>query len=168
MATSSGPRDELVEEVDVDGRVLRVVPRWQMRRERLRHRCTFVVVRSSRSEVLIHQRSATKDLWPGRWDIAAGGVVQAGEPWEVAARPELAEELGVDGVDLSPLGTGSYEDDDVAEIARVWSVVSDGPFTFTDAEVVAARFVSLAELAARVAVDSFVPDSLAVVLPFLE
>ena len=66
-----------------------------MRRHRLRHRATFVVVRCSRGHVLMHRRSDTKDLWPGRWDLAVGGVVTAGEGYDDAARRELAEEVGV-------------------------------------------------------------------------
>ena len=29
--------------------------------------------------LLVHRRSDDKDLWPGRWDLAVGGVVAAGE-----------------------------------------------------------------------------------------
>src|SRR3954447_5289866 len=91
------PAGELVDVVDDDGRVVRVVTRAEMRAGCLRHRCTFIVVRNTAGEVLIHRRSEDKDLWPGRWDLACGGVVTAGEAWEPAARRELAEELGIEG-----------------------------------------------------------------------
>jgi 8-oxo-dGTP pyrophosphatase MutT (NUDIX family) len=107
-----------------------------MRARRLRHRCTFVVVRSTAGEVLVHRRSELKDLWPGHWDLCAGGVVGTGEDWEPAARRELAEELGVTDATLELLGAGTYEDPFVAEVARVWTTVHDGPFAFTDDEVV--------------------------------
>ena len=136
--------------------------RAEMRRGRLRHRCTFVLVRSSRGEVLIHRRSDDKDMWPGRWDMTCGGVVTAGEEWDAAARRELAEELGV-VADLEVVGHGSYRDSDVDEIARIWQVVHDGPFEFTDDEVVEACFVTLEELRDRLARDPFVPDSAALV-----
>jgi isopentenyldiphosphate isomerase len=159
--------DEPVDVVDLDDHVVDTVSRAQMRTQRLRHRCTFVVVRSSAGDVLIHRRSDDKDMWPGRWDLAAGGVVSAGEEWEVAARRELAEELGVTVAELVPLGGGAYEDADVAELAKVWTAVHDGPFTFTDDEVVEAHFVSLDELAERMARDLFVPDSRALVYPLV-
>jgi isopentenyldiphosphate isomerase len=85
--------------------------------------------------------------------------VGSGEDWEDAARRELAEELGVAGVELEELTRGAYRDRDVDEVARAWQVVHDGPFEFTDDEVVEARFVSLEELARRLAEDLFVPDS---------
>ena len=161
--------DELVEVVDEGGRVLDVVTRARMRAERLRHRCTFVVVRDPADRVLVHRRSPHKDMWPDRWDLAAGGVVQAGEEWETAAARELQEEVGVHDVELVPLADGdlSYADDDVAELARAWTVVWDGPVSFDDGEVVDARWVSVDELRELVARESFVPDSLTLVLPLV-
>jgi 8-oxo-dGTP pyrophosphatase MutT (NUDIX family) len=87
--------NEMVEEVDSLGTVLRLVTRRQMRAETLWHRAVFIVVRSSSGDVLVHRRADTKDVWPGWWDVAVGGVVSPGESWEVAAQRELAEELGV-------------------------------------------------------------------------
>lgn len=160
--------DDPVEVVDDDDRVVAVVTRAEMRRANLKHRCVFVVVRAGDGRVLVHQRAADKDVWPGRWDLAVGGVVAAGESYEAAAARELAEELGVDAP-LVPLGSGAYRDDDVDVLARVYAVVHDGPFRFADGEVVWAGFVPLAELAARVAADpaTWVPDSVEIVLPRL-
>ena len=161
------PAAELVEVVEPDGRVVRVVTRAEMRAGRLRHRCTFIVVLNRAGEVLIHRRSENKDLWPGRWDLACGGVVTAGEDWEPAARRELAEELGIEGVELTYLGEHSYADGEVDELARVWTTEWDGEVVFADGEVVEARFVDLDELAERVQRDRFVADSIVLVLPYL-
>jgi predicted amidohydrolase/isopentenyldiphosphate isomerase len=163
------PGDEPVEVLDADGRVESVVTRREMRAGRLRHRCTFVVVRSGAGEVLVHRRSPHKDLWPGRWDLCCGGVVTAGEDGVTAARRELAEELGVDVApgELEELGEATYADDDVDEVARIWAVTYDGPFEFRDGEVVEARFVDLDELGHMLATESFVADSAAVVAPLV-
>ena len=167
---ASGPVEELVEVVDEAGRVVEVVPRSRMRAERLRHRCTFVVLRDPEGRVLVHRRSPHKDMWPGRWDLAAGGVVQAGEDWESSAMRELAEELGVDGAELVALTHGhvAYDDGDVSELARVWTATWDGQVSFDDGEVVEARWVTLRDLAELVTTEEFVPDSLAVVLPLVD
>ena len=133
--------EERVDVVDADDHVVGTVTRAVLRADNLRHRAVFVLVVSSRGEVLVHRRSPTKDVWPGWWDVAVGGVVAAGETYEVAARRELAEELGVAVCAPEPLGGGSYEDDHVRLIGRVYRVVHDGPFTFADGEVVDARFV---------------------------
>ena len=156
--------DEMVEEVDVLGNVLRLVTRRQMRAETLWHRAVFVAVRSSTGQLLIHRRAETKDVWPGWWDVAVGGVVSPGESWDVAAQRELAEELGVSGA-LRPLGMGAYADDDVKLVAACFEVVCDGPFAFSDGEITTTDWVSPGDLRARIGQDSFLPDSIALILP---
>jgi isopentenyldiphosphate isomerase len=163
------PAEQLVEWVDEDGRVRAVVTRGRMRAEKLRHRSVAVVVRSTTAgDVLVHRRAGWKDLWPGYWDLAVGGVVGVGEPWPAAARRELAEELGLEVVTLVELGGFRYEDANVAELARVFSVRSDGPFRFDDGEVVETGWVPVAELAGWVDQRAVCPDSVAGVLPLIE
>jgi isopentenyldiphosphate isomerase len=160
---------ERVDVVDEHDHVVGTVERSEMRARNLRHRAVFVLVRSTRGEVLIHRRSDDKDVWPGQWDLAIGGVVGAGEGYEAAAVRELAEEIGVDveAGALGPLGGGRYEDGDVRLVGRVYHLVHDGPFAFNDGEVVEAGFVGLAELEGRLAHDRFLADSKALVLPWL-
>lgn len=161
--------EERVDVVDEHDRVVGTVDRSVMRARNLRHRAVFVLVHSTRGEVLIHRRSDTKDVWPGQWDVAVGGVVAAGEGYDAAAVRELSEELGVhvDLAALELLGGGHYEDDDVCLVGRVYRLVDDGPFRFDDGEVVEARFVGLAELEVRLGRDRFLPDSGALVRPWL-
>ncbi len=159
--------DELVEIVDDAGNVVATVTRAEMRAKRLQHRSVGIAVMSTDGRLLVHRRSPDKDIWPGCWDIAAGGVVTAGETFEVAAQRELAEELGVFDAELEYLGEGQYSDGIVAEIGRCYRIVHDGPFTFDDGEVVEARWVSLAELDAMRVEHDFVPDSIALLLPLL-
>ena len=156
--------DELVEEVDSLGTVLRLVTRRQMRAEALWHRAVFIVVRSASGDVLVHRRAETKDVWPGWWDVAVGGVVSPGESWEVAAQRELAEELGVSGA-LRPLGTGAYADDDVKVVAACFEAVCDGPFSYSDGEITTTQWVSAGDLRVRIGQNSFLPDSIALILP---
>jgi isopentenyldiphosphate isomerase len=159
--------DELVEVVDDRDEVIALVTRADMRARALRHRAVFVLVRDSAARVLIHQRSAAKDLWPSRWDLAAGGVLAVGESYEEGARREVAEELAITGVSLVFLGAGRFESSEVDLIGQVFTVVWDGPVEFPDGEVAAARWVSPAELTALLTTEEFVPDSVALVLPFV-
>jgi isopentenyldiphosphate isomerase len=158
---------ELVDVVDDDDRVIATVSRAEMRARCLQHRSVGIAVVSSGGRLLIHRRSDQKDVWPGWWDIAAGGVVAAGESYDAAAVRELGEELGITGIALQPIGEGRYRDEHVAELCRIYRVVHDGPFTFDDGEIVETRWVTLIELDAMLAEVTFLPDSLAMVLPLL-
>jgi isopentenyldiphosphate isomerase len=157
-----GPGEELVDIVDDHDRVVDTVPRWRMRAERLRHRTVFIIVTSTDGRLLVHRRSDDKDLWPGRWDLAVGGVVGAGEDYADAARRELAEEVGVTDADPVPVGGAvNYTDDDVQLVGRCYRIVHDGPFTFADGEVVEARLVDRAQLSELLRTAAFVHDSVA-------
>jgi len=151
---------ELVEVVDEEGTVERVVTRAEMRAGRLRHRCTYVVVLDAADRLIVHQRAAWKDVWPSRWDLAFGGVAGVGEPWLDAAKRELAEEAGVEAV-LRQAGGGPYDDADVSVAGRVFIARHDGPFTVPDGEVVAVERIPLATLDALLLERSWCPDSVA-------
>ena len=149
--------------VDDDDWVTATVTRARMRAERLPHRVVFILVRRSDGDVLVHRRSAAKDIWPSAWDVAVGGVVASGEAWEAAAARELAEEVGISLGRPAFVRAGRYEDPDVAELARVYEVTWDGPVVFTDGEVVAAEWLAPADVRSRLADPAFVfcPDSVA-------
>ena len=161
------PGAELVDIVDDHDRVIDTVPRRRMRAERLQHRGVSIAVIGSDGRLLVHRRAATKDVWPAMWDIAAGGVVSAGEDYATAARRELAEELGVDARELDHLGAGHFADEAVRVIAHGYVTVHDGPFTFTDGEIEEVRWVTRAELDVLMSEQAFVPDSVALLLPLL-
>ena len=120
----------------------------------------FIVVCSTSGALLVHRRSDGKDLWPGLWDVAVGGVVGAGEDYGAAAQRELAEELGIGDAVPLPIGAGRFADADVDLLARCHRVVHDGPFRFTDGEVVEVRWAD-APLSAvlRIAAAPFVPTA---------
>src|SRR5215813_9467549 len=102
--------DELVDVIDDAGRTVGVVTRREMRGRRLPHRCTYVLVFNARGELFVHLRTPTKDVYPSHWDVAAGGVLAAGESFDEGARREGMEELGVE-LALEPLFPFRYADE---------------------------------------------------------
>jgi isopentenyldiphosphate isomerase len=60
------------------------------------HRVVFVILENTQGEVLLQRRSAHMRLFPGCWDISAGGHVDDGHSYIEAARIEVAEELGIE------------------------------------------------------------------------
>jgi len=162
------PGDELVDIVDEDDNVVDVVTRRQMRAGRLRHRAVYIAVQHSDGRLLVHQRSFDKDVRPGAWDIAVGGVVAAGESYDDSAVRELAEEIGVSDVSLEPIGAGTFGDESYVLIGRCYRVVHDGPFTFADGEVIQARWVDRAGLDALLRDEDVVSDSIALLLGLID
>lgn len=159
--------NEMVEEIDREGRVIRLVSRQKMRADVLRHRAVFVVVVSADGKLLVHQRAATKDIWPEWWDVAVGGVLAPGEDSRQAAHREVREEIGLDRAVLTPLGTGAYEDSNVKLQAQMYLCRADGPFTFSDGEVTSTAWVPFPQLLEWLKSHQVLPDSTALVIPLL-
>ncbi len=161
------PGAELVEEVDADGQVVRIVTRADVRSRGLRHRTVFIaVLDAAGSRVLVHQRADWKDVWPGAWDIAFGGVCGVGEGWVAAATRALAEEAGLDAP-LVRLGGGTWEGGGVREVAEVFGARTASEPTCPDGEVAATAWVLLDDLDPWIAARTVCPDSLALVRPLL-
>ncbi len=138
-----------------------------MRAHNLRHRAVGIMVLDSRDRLLVHRRADHKDVWPGRWDLAAGGVVEHGEDYVDAACRELSEELGVHTNELEWLGVHAYEDESVRAIAAFFLARHEGDVRFDDGEVVEARWVPPRVLRAMLPAEPWCPDSIANGLPLL-
>lgn len=157
---------EWVEWVDRADQVIAVVPRSRMRAENLLHRSVAIIVTTSDGRLVVQRRADSKDVYPGWWDIGAGGVLRAGEPPVEAARRELFEELGVDG-DPEFVAIEHHEDVRARESCRVYRVVHDGPFRSVDGEAAEIRVVDPIGFAALIDREPVLPGSLAMLLPHL-
>ena len=69
----------LYDPADDAGRVTGSARRDEVRAQNLPHAATAVLVRNSRGQVYLHRRTDTKDVYPGLYDVWAGGCVDAGE-----------------------------------------------------------------------------------------
>lgn len=155
------PVDERVCLVSADGTVVGEAPRSQVRRDNLLHAATAVLVRDSRGRIYVHRRSPGKDWSPSFHDAAAGGVLRAGEEPAASAVRELAEELGITGTRLRPLGGNLYEDATVRCYEHCYETTYDGPVSWADGEVVWGAWMSLEDLGGllRTSGWDFVPDT---------
>jgi isopentenyldiphosphate isomerase len=153
------PAQELVDVVDEDDRVVATVTRREIRARDLLHRCTYVLVRNSAGEILVHRRTDTKDINPGAYDVFAGGVCAAGESYDEGARRELAEELGVVGAELRFLFRHRYRGSPGQAWGAVYETRWDGPVALQASEVSWSAWVTPARLRAMLAELEFCPDS---------
>lgn len=149
---------ERVVYVDEHDQPLGEVTRAEAQARGLITRCTFIFVFNSRGELCVHQRTAHKRLYPAFWDVAAGGVVAAGESYLEGAERELAEELGVQGVPLTEHFRFYFDSPDSRLWAGVFSCRWDGPLRLQPEEVQAARWVDLHGDWRR-AGEQYAPDS---------
>ena len=146
---------------DPAGAVVGSATRRRMREEGLWHASASILVLSpDRGSVYVHRRTPTKDVYPGMHDCWAGGVVAAGEAPDATARRELAEELGVRDARPRFLFRSAHELGTVRFHAFLYEVLWDGPIVHQPEEVADGRWMSLAELRARLDDPewSFVPD----------
>lgn len=154
-----GSAAELVEIVEEDDRVVAVVPRREMRERALLHRCTYVIVLDPLGRVYVHRRTQTKDVYPGMYDVTAGGVNAPGETYDDAAAREVAEELGVTARPTFRF-RHRYDGPEGHVLGAAYDVVWDGPIRHQASEVAWGAFVSLREVDELIAREPFCPDGL--------
>lgn len=148
---------ERVAWVDEQDRLLGGLPRAELRERGLVSRGTFILLFNSAGQLCVHRRTLSKALYPGYWDVAAGGMVQEGEDYALSAARELEEELGIAGVPLREHGRFYFDEPGNRLWGAVYSAVSDAPLRLQPEEVMEARFMSLDE--AQV-LENCCPDSL--------
>ena len=59
------------------------------------HRSVHIWIKNRKGELLLQQRSLTKQTHPGLWDISAAGHISAGDSSRSTAIREIWEELGI-------------------------------------------------------------------------
>ena len=152
-------RQERVVIVDQHNVEVGAAPRHEMRTKGLPHRATFILVFDSKGRLLVQKRTVTKDLYPGFFDLAAGGVVVEGESYDASAEREAAEELGIRGVPLKAHFDFYFEDSGSRCFGRVYSCFCEGPFKLQPEEVVSAEFRPLDEILGG-RIEPVTPDTL--------
>lgn len=158
---------ELVDIVDADDRVVGQTTRREMRARKLRHRATYVLVFNPRGQIFVHQRTATKDVYPAYYDVAVGGVVGAGESYDAGARRELAEELGITATPR-PILSFRFDDGHSPVNGRVYSCTYDGPLTLQADEVAGGEWLDLDVVLERLRDQPFCPDGVEALMRYLD
>ena len=162
------PSDEIVAIVDEQNNVIGSTPRREMRAHRMLHRSTYILVFNSQGQIYVQKRTMTKDVFPGYFDPATGGVVLAGESYEVSARRELEEEMGIRDVPLTQLFDFYFADERSRVWGRAFSCTYDGKIVPQVEEVEYVEMMTIDDILRRAATEQFTPDGLLVVRRYLE
>ena len=154
------PGEEIVQIVNLENKEIDAVPRRVMREQGLIHRACYILVFNKDGQLFLQKRTDTKDLYPSCWDIAAGGVVLAGESYELSAERELEEELGVSVKEFTHLFDQYFEKDENRVWGRIFSCVHNGPFVLQKEEVADGFFMDIVSIFALSEKESFTPDGI--------
>lgn len=149
MATTD-PQNEMFPVVNAADEVIGQITRQEAhQRTDIIHRAVCILVFNDKDEVLIQQRSMSKDKYPGTWELGVGGHVSYGDTYMATAIRELKEEtgLGVTTADLHLLGKILIHFQTETEFWEVYRCnIADKQIAINTEEVMATRFVSLDEL----------------------
>ncbi len=154
------PSTEIVTIVDEDNNVVGSAARRDMRAQKLCHRSTYILVFNSGGDVYVQKRTQTKDVFPGYYDTAAGGVVLAGESYLEGAQRELEEEMGIRGIPLQSLFEFYHVDANSQVWGAAYRCVYDGTVTLQEEEVESGAFMPIGKIFEEAAVRPFTPDGL--------
>jgi len=133
--------------VDKDDRVIGAGPISGAYEKGIRVRIARVFITNSKGELLIQRRSDNHKSLPGRWDHAAAGHVDDGESYLEAAKREMAEEMGIEGVGLHEVAKFYSEEDDEKTYTKkrfntIFMGAYDGPVRIDEKEVSDYRWIS--------------------------
>jgi isopentenyldiphosphate isomerase len=147
--------------VDEQDRLLGSLPRAELRERDLIGRATYILLFNTAGELCVHRRTLSKAIYPGYWDVAAGGMVQAEESYEESALRELEEELGIRGAALRAHQRFFFDEPGNRVWCAVFSAVSDDPLRLQSEEVLEARFLPIADVMQHALETPYCPDSMA-------
>lgn len=154
--------------VDEHDNLLGSLVRADLRARGLIGRGTYIMLFNSAGELCVHRRTLSKAIYPGYWDVAAGGMVQADETYAESAARELEEELGVSGVELTAHDHFFFEDPGNRLWCSAFSAVWDGPLILQPEEVLEARFIPVDQVMLEIEQKPYCPDSLAALKRYLK
>lgn len=154
--TVSSDWEEQFDIFDEMGNPLGIAPRSKAHREGLWHRAANVFLFCTDGRLLIQRRQSRKQVCPGAWDLSVAEHLLPGESFEEGALRGLREELGVDDVDLEPLGEVARSRLEAADLGirdyefqQSFRGTFDGRVSPDPNEVMETRLVSLDDLAAE-------------------
>ncbi|MCM2972063.1 NUDIX domain-containing protein [Larsenimonas suaedae] len=144
-----------------EGRRCGSVRRFRLRQLRLWHFASYVFVFDDSDRLCVQKRTQIKDVFPGAFDLSAGGVLAAGEARHIGARREVFEELGVS----APLNfTGSFQFGALHVHGDIFWTRWTGPIRPQPEEVEATDWLDIAD---ALALQQVTPDTRAALVYLL-
>jgi len=87
-------KEEQIEELDLNGNIIGVYPKSELKKRMFIHRCSLIIPRTFNNKFLLSKRSKDQEPFPDTWICCVGGKVLAGESYLDGAIREGIEEVG--------------------------------------------------------------------------
>ncbi len=160
--------EEMIDVVDNEDRVIRKAGRKEVMENALLHRVAYVIIIDGEGKVLVHKRAASKDIYPGVWDIGAGETVKSRESYETAAIRGLKEELGIKSASnqMKFLFKCRYGSPGYNSFNQVYKVLYKGKPSPNPDEIDEVRFIKAKDVKALIDKGNFADDGAAVFRQF--
>lgn len=143
---TTDPQDELFDIVNEKDEIIGQATRRECHADKsLIHRAIHIGVFDNNGQILLQQRSMTKDTDPGLWCLSASGHVLSGHTYEDTAARELQEELGI-STHITLLKTHLIRASHETEFTAVFKGFHNGPFTPHPQEISQVKFFTPKDL----------------------
>jgi 8-oxo-dGTP pyrophosphatase MutT (NUDIX family) len=151
--------EEQNEVIDREGNTIAIVSRKEIKEKKLRHKAAFIIVKNSKNQYFIAQRSHTKKTYPLKWSFGAGGAVMAGESFDNAAKRELEEELGIKEK-VEYLFDFPFDSEEIHYLAKVYETIFNKEVIIEKREYEQGKWASVEEIFNMNKKGDFCPDSI--------
>lgn len=143
--------EEMLPVIEPSGRVLGQATRHACHDgSHLLHPVVHLHIIDREGRLFLQKRSATKDLYPGRWDTAVGGHISYGEQVTDALFREAGEELGLTDFNPAFLETYTWETVRDSELVIIFALVAHPDLHPDNAEVTEGKWWTEEEIRAAI------------------
>jgi 8-oxo-dGTP pyrophosphatase MutT (NUDIX family) len=85
-----------------------------------------IFIRNAHGDFFVHQRLGTKETFPNKYGLGAGGYVDGGETPSLAAQRELLEETGLE-TPVRYVFSLEFDDPQFQQISHLYLTEGEGP-----------------------------------------
>lgn len=145
--------------VDEEGRVTGKAPRSVCHNgTKLLHPVVHVHIYNEKGELFLQKRAITKKIQPGKWDTAVGGHIAFGESLEEGLTREVAEEVGLEGLEYQFITKYIWESEIERELTHVFFAKQKGEIFIQKTEIDDGKFWTWKEIQKNIGKGIFTPN----------
>ena len=151
--------EEWVPLVNEKGEYTGQAPRSQVHNgSKLLHPVVHMHVVNRNKTILLQKRPLSKQMQPGKWDVAVGGHISTGETLEQALKKEAAEEIGLHNFSAKLITAFKWESEQEAELVYLFVTHDFKNVQKQSDEIDEIRFWTKNQIQKNIATGIFTPN----------